>query len=66
MWIVFLFLLLLLIYFFSSWVKNLRLKEFSISEVKLIQKKSKKHQESHLPEMPKSSYDTDNIGKSRK
>ncbi len=66
MWIVFLFLLVLLIYFFSRWVKNLRSKEFSISEVKLIQKKSKKHQESQLPEIPKSSVDTENIGKSRK
>jgi Na+-transporting methylmalonyl-CoA/oxaloacetate decarboxylase gamma subunit len=65
MWIIFLLLLLIIVYFFSSWVKNIRSKDFAANEVKFVQKKFSAHKENLLNEMPKSSEDTSDNGKSR-
>ncbi len=65
MWILFLAVLLLIVFLFSKWVKNIKSKEFTVNDGKSLQKNYSEHKENLLSEIPKSSVDQTDSGKSR-
>jgi hypothetical protein len=65
MWILFLAVLLLIVYLFSKWVKNIKTREFTVNDGKSLQKNYSEHKENLLSDIPKSSVDKTNSGKSR-